>query len=68
MAENLIPIGSFVRVGDDVGIVVGWPDTEHVPSEHYAVWYGSLDESAVPCCRTVPIEYCEPVDTANYYL
>ena len=66
--EPLLRVGDFVRVGSDVGVVVGLSDGVEVPEEHLAVWYGEVGEAAdVPRCRTVPAEYCEVVSTVEYY-
>jgi hypothetical protein len=65
--EDLIPIGSFVTVGNDLGVVVGWPGSPNVPDEHYAIWYGQRAENEVdPLCRTVPVEYCVLAPGGSY--
>ena len=60
--------GTFVLVSDSLGIVVGWPNEEGVPDEHYAIWYGEAGTSEkIPSCRTVPIEYCEETNKVEFY-
>ena len=67
-SEVLLPIGTFVSVGDSLGIIVGLPGSPDVPEQHYAVWYGESSTTEVcPLCRTVPVEYCARVDKCNYY-
>ena len=60
-------IGSFVKVGNHVGVIVGYPDQENIPEDHLAIWYGQTTEDNSPRIRTVPEEYCEPVDKIEYY-
>ena len=52
-------LGKFVRVGGDIGVIIGLPEVAGVPEEHYAVWYGQCSPDGVtPLVRTVPAEYC----------
>lgn len=52
-------LGQFVRVGGDLGVIVGYYGMQGVPEDHYAVWYGQVAEDGVtPLARTVPVEYC----------
>ena len=59
--------GSFVRVGKDLGVVVGSADGADVPDEHVAVWYGEVSDDGRPKVRTVPVDFCEPVDGVELY-
>ena len=67
MPHSEPPIGSFVRVGKDLGVVVGSADAEDVPDEHVAVWFGEVSDDGRPKVRTVPVSYCEPVDGVELY-
>jgi len=67
MNDELIPIGSFVRVGGDVGVVICWPNVDRTPDEHYTIWYGMVGDDTLPVCRTVPITYCELIPKFNQY-
>jgi|GEM_PF-1302298 len=65
--QELIPLGSFVRVHTSVGVVVGWPNNDGVPEEHYAIWYGETSDSNAPLCRTGPMEHCEATLDTEFY-
>lgn len=67
MAEDLLPLGSFVKVDRSVGVIVGLPETGDVPSDHYAVWFGELNQEKNPKCKTVPIEFCLLVVDVEHY-
>ena len=60
-------VGTFVRISGHVGVVVGDSDLETVPEDHLAIWYGQTAEDNSPEVRTVPEEYCEPIDNIKYY-
>jgi len=61
-------LGMFVRVGTDIGVVVGLPESEGIPEDHYAVWYGQRSPDGVtPLARIVPIEYCLPMAKHDLY-
>jgi len=60
-------LGKFVRVGTDLGVVVGLPDSKGVPDDHYAIWYGQKESDGTPRARTVPIEYCLFVNELSIY-
>jgi len=66
-------VGAFVSVGGDVGVVIALPEYElpdgyPVAEDHCLVWYGQVDgNDGSPRCRTVPIEYCEPVTALSVY-
>ncbi len=60
-------IGSFVKVENHVGVVVAYPDQKNVLEDYLAVWYGQITEDNKPRVRTVPEEYCEPIDKIEYY-
>lgn len=63
MTNEQIVLGRFVRVGDDLGVVVGLPNQGGVPDEHYAIWYGQrMPDGVTPLARTVPVEYCQVID------
>ena len=65
-----LKIGQFVSVGKDIGIVVGFPNDNEIPEEHLAIWYGQTTDNngkTVPKVRTVPEEYCEPLDGISFY-
>lgn len=64
---SLLPIGTFVSVGDDIGAIVGWPDHVNIPEAHYAVWFGEKSTCNFPRCKTVPFEYCIALTTIDYY-
>ncbi|MBA3700531.1 MAG: hypothetical protein H0W78_16920 [Planctomycetes bacterium] len=62
MTDEQTMLGRFVRVGADVGVIVGLPDGQSIPDEHFAVWYGQrLVDEVTPLARTVPREYCEVI-------
>jgi hypothetical protein len=66
--EGLQALGQFVLVGKHIGVIVGRPGDDDVPEEHYAVWYGEKGtHPQVPRCRTVPMEYCKPIQITEYY-
>ncbi len=65
--SSKLPIGTFVSVGDDIGTIVGWPDSANVPDEHYAVWFGEKSTHNVARCRTVPFEYCVVLNSIEFY-
>ena len=65
--HKLLPLGTFITVGDCVGVVIGWPDGSDIPEEHYAVWYGETSSTNLPRCRTVPLEYCRASTEIEYY-
>ena len=72
MADGGVPtdepqIGTFVRVGKDLRVVVGSADGADVPDEHVAVWFGEVSDDGRPKVRTVPVSYCEPVDGVELY-
>ena len=62
-------LGKFVNVGGSIGVIVGIPDDENIPEDHYAIWYGQISETVLgkPRVRTVPIEYCEFINEIEYY-
>jgi hypothetical protein len=61
-------LGQFVRVGSDVGVIVGYYGMPDVPEDHYAIWYGQLAADGVtPSARTVPVEHCVLVDKHEFY-
>lgn len=52
-----LEIGQFVKVGNDVGVVVGLAeDMSDIPDAHVAVWFGELTPHGQPRARTVPVE------------
>jgi len=59
--------GSFVKVGDDVGVVVFAEGDTDIPAEHIGVWYGELSGENLPKYRTVPSEYCEIIKSVESY-
>ncbi len=65
--EDFLPLGTFVAVGDSCGVVIGWPNGNNIPDDHYAVWYGEMSTENRPRCRIVPIEYCVPCSKIEYY-
>ena len=69
MTDEHTVLGRFVRVGNDLGVVVGLPNQGGVPDEHYAIWYGQcLQDGVTPLARTVPAEYCVVIgDFATYH-
>lgn len=61
-------LGQFVRVGSDVGVIVGCHGMPEVPEDHYAIWYGQVAaDGSTPLARTVPVEYCVFVDRHALY-
>ena len=67
MAEEYLSIGTFVTVGESIGVIIGWPNCNEIPEGHYAVWYGEMRSDDCPLCRTVPIDYCTPIAAIEYY-
>lgn len=47
-SRKYLPLGTFVTVGDCVGVVIRWPDGIDVPEEHYAIWYGEVTSVNLP--------------------
>lgn len=66
---QLLPLGTFVVVGNSLGVIVGYPDEDDIPEEHYAVWYGQHADTDdnVPLARTVPMDYCLPITGFQTY-
>lgn len=62
-----LPIGTFVSVCDDVGVIVAWPNEVEDRDQHVAVWFGETTSDGTPRCRTVPSEYCRKTDRRDYY-
>ncbi len=63
-------IGQFVAVGESIGIIVAYPVGKDIPEEHLAVWFGEIrreEGKLLPNVRTVPEEYCIPVDGMSLY-
>lgn len=63
-------IGQFVTVGSDVGVIIGFPNNSQIPEDHLAIWYGQTtndSEKTVPRVRTVPKEYCIPLEEISFY-
>lgn len=64
---NPLKIGQFVTVGNDLGIIVGLANDPEIPEEHLGIWYGQETEDGKPKARTVPEEYCIPVEEVSYH-
>ena len=67
--KRFLPLGTFVTVGDSLGVIVGLPGEMDIPEDHYAVWYGErvATGNRVPLAQTVPTEYCQPLDQFEMY-
>lgn len=50
--------GDFVKVGNDIGVVIFLEYENNTPEEHLGVWFGEQNEVGNPKYRTVPAEYC----------
>ena len=64
---NTLSLGTFVHVGESLGVIVGLPETEHIPPNHYAIWFGESAANDYPKCRTVPTEYCHVFHGFEFY-
>ena len=66
-----LKIGQFVIVGKSIGVVVGLPNGSEIPENHLAVWYGETADDThgkmIPKVRTVPEDYCEPLNGVSFY-
>src|SRR5690606_24917627 len=66
--SRALTLGTFVSVGDSVGVIVGLPGHTDTPADHYVVWYGErATGEGLPLVRTVPMEYCRPIDQFEMY-
>lgn len=59
--------GDFVRVGNDVGVVIGLSEENEIPDEHLGIWYGETLSDSIPSFRTVPEEFCTLIENAKPY-
>ena len=60
--------GDFVSVGNDIGVIVFLEFENQTPEDHLGVWYGEQTDEGKPKCRTVPADYCKPIqDVAIYH-
>lgn len=59
--------GQFVKVGDDLGVIVFLEFENETPEEHVSVWFGELSENGIPKYRTIPLDYCELVNEMESY-
>lgn len=54
--------GNFVKVGEEVGVVIFLENEQETPEEHLGIWYGETNAQGKPRCRTVPTAYCEIIE------
>ncbi len=59
--------GQFVKVGFSKGVVVFLEFQNNTPEGHLGIWYGEVTSGGVPTYRTVPKEYCTPIDKVESY-
>lgn len=59
--------GQFVKVGNDIGVVVCMENEDNTPEDHLGIWYGEINEAGMPKYRTVPAEYCIVVEKVEVY-
>ncbi len=59
--------GTFVKVGDDVGVIVTVAFEDQTPEEHVGIWFGEKDVNNIPMYRTVPEKYCKTILEVNQY-
>ena len=59
--------GDFIKVGNDIGVIVFLERENDTPKEHIGVWYGELNNEGNPKYRTVPTEYCKKLDSIESY-
>lgn len=63
----MIKKGSFVRIGNDVGVVVFQEHENRTPEDHLAIWFGETDENNIPKYKSVPEDYCEIIPNPTDY-
>ncbi len=59
--------GDFVKVGNDIGVVVGLSEEKEIPDEHLGIWYGEITDESIPSFRTVPEEFCFLIENTESY-
>jgi hypothetical protein len=59
--------GQFVSIGDNIGVVVALEFENDIPEDHLGIWYGEVTDNNIPLYKTVPKEYCTPVDSKESY-
>ncbi|MBW1294153.1 hypothetical protein [Aquimarina litoralis] len=59
--------GDFVKVGNDIGVIVAIEGENNIPIDHLGIWYGEKNDLGNPKYRTVPAEYCEKTTSAESY-
>ncbi|MEI7616064.1 MAG: hypothetical protein WCJ54_05055 [Actinomycetota bacterium] len=59
--------GKFVKVGNDIGVIVSLENENNTPEGHLGIWYGELTDEGTPKYRTVPKEYCFLVQKTEIY-
>ena len=65
---NKLNKGDFVKVGNDIGVIVFLENENNTPEEHLSVWYGECNKEGIPKYRTVPANYCKKQEsTENYH-
>ncbi len=67
MSNCIVKKGSFVRVNNDVGVIVKIAGEDDIPEEHLGVWYGETTVDNIPKIRTVLKEYCHNINTSESY-
>ena len=64
---NQLNKGDFVKVGNDIGVVVYLESEVYIPDDHVGIWYGEKSAQGNPRYRTVPTDYCEKVNSIEDY-
>lgn len=59
--------GNFVKVGNEVGVVVFLENDPETPDEHLGIWYGETNAQGKPRYRTVPTAYCKIIENIERY-
>lgn len=59
--------GDFVKIGNDIGVIILLAGEKDTPSEHLGIWFGETNEQGNPKYRTVPIDYCKKLNSIEGY-
>ncbi len=64
---NELHKGHFVKIGNDIGVIVFLEGEKNTPTEHVGIWFGETNEQGNPKYRTVPRDYCKKINSIESY-
>lgn len=57
--ENKLTKRDFVKIGNDIEVIVFITREKDILIEHIGVWFGETNEQGNPKYRTVLMDYCK---------